>query len=167
MISFTAFAKMDFDITRLDGMEGETNEVIIETPFTSINIDDSSSDVRILPSENKQCKIVFHENEKIRHKAAVTGSTLNITKTEEEYSHFFFFNFHRLYMEIYLPKKEPYSDWSDLLCSGTFLFFFLRYPVQKPFMPFCSAILNTEEKGGILQKGRYRKWEGKTGKENI
>ena len=118
-VSFTAFARMDYDITRLDTFEAEKKEVVIEDKFNSICVDDSSSDIIIKHSADKQCKIVFNENNKLRHTAKVENGTLNITTEDERnWRNFIFnFNFHKQNVEIYLPEKE-YAELNVQLTSG-------------------------------------------------
>ena len=120
IISLTAFANMNYDITKLDTFVKETNEVVIRDKFNSINIDDTFSDIRLLPSADKKCMVVFHEGENIHHKATVNNNTLDISCNDTTFSEDFLFSgffFHKISVELYLPEKE-YNSLDINLSSG-------------------------------------------------
>ena len=118
-VSVSAFAKMDYDFKKLDTAAKVTNEVIIEDKFNSIDIDDSSSDIKILPAKDNKCRVVFYEDEEERHTAKVENDTLNIESDNSAswFSHFHFFSFQNCFVEVYLPEKE-YSDLDIEVSSG-------------------------------------------------
>ena len=119
-VSVSAFAKMDYDITRLDTFVYETNEAVIEDKFQNIRIEDTNSDVRIFLSEDNKCTAKFIEGEDIHHTARVENGTLYITNDEHTHWDTFFmsvFHFRDLAVELYLPEKE-YNDLYVEVSSG-------------------------------------------------
>ncbi len=106
-ISMTAFAKMDYSITRLNRSNPETKTVEISKTFKNISANVTQTDIRIMPSDNNKCSVYISENDKIHHTANVENNTLVINEEDNRKWHDFIFNFYTdLYVEIYLPQKE-------------------------------------------------------------
>ena len=118
-VSVSAFASMDFDFNKLDTVKKVTNEVVIEDNFNSINIDDSSSDIKILPSTDNKCRIEFYEYLNESHTTKIENNTLYIECEDggSWMNHFHLFNFRSPYVEVHLPEKE-YNSLNIKISSG-------------------------------------------------
>ena len=128
-VSVSAFASMDYDFKKLDTNPKVTNEVVIEDKFNSIYIDDSLSDIKILPSSDNKCRIEFYEYVNESHTTKVEDNTLYIEYegVDSWTGHFHLFNFRRPYVEVHLPEKEYNSlgidiSSGDISVNGSFFF---------------------------------------------
>ena len=90
--------------------------VVITEGFRNINVFTSTDDVEFYPSENGTCKVVFPENEKQTHSAAVRDGTLYvIVKDNRKWYDFIAFpSFRSTRIQIYLPETE----YSSLTVKG-------------------------------------------------
>ena len=61
VISLVAAAAMDFDLSRLDSGNYETNTYAVNEPFSAVAVDAEDEDVLILPSEDGACRVVCLE----------------------------------------------------------------------------------------------------------
>ena len=89
-IIFTGVITMfNFDFSKLDTNNYETNTYNITEAFDNISIDVSVSEIKFLPADTEQCKIVCYEPAKQKHSATVQNSTLNISvnDTRKWYEH--------------------------------------------------------------------------------
>lgn len=102
-----AMIASDFDFTRLSTVKYETNTYEVSEAFTEIEIDADATEIELVPSENRQCKIVCYEREKVKHSAAVKDGRLTIgtSDTRKWYDHIGFF-FGEAKMTVYLPGSE-------------------------------------------------------------
>ncbi len=102
-----SFAKSGFDFKGLSFQKYVTNTYDIQEDFEKISIKTIFSDIVLLPSETEDCKVVFHENEKVLHSAKVREGELIIESKDERewYDHISFFNFENETIKLYLPKK--------------------------------------------------------------
>ena len=90
VISLVAAAAMDFDLSRLDSGNYETNTYAVNEPFSAVAVDAEDEDVVILPSEDGACRVVCLEDEKRRHEVAVVNGTLRIRQPERREDGFHF-----------------------------------------------------------------------------
>lgn len=107
IISFSAFAVMDFNFKKLDTTELVTNTYTVRETFDNIHVEDGEANIRFLPSKDETCTVVCKESASITHNVAVTNGTLTITQTDESkwYEHIGIF-FEPMETQIYLPKTE-------------------------------------------------------------
>lgn len=110
-----AMIALDFDFTKLSTVKYETNTLKISEDFSKISIDADTTDIEFVPSDNKQCKIVCFEEEKVKHFAAVKDGTLTIgtVDTRKWYDHIGI-SFCEPKVTVYLPKAE----YAGLLIKG-------------------------------------------------
>ena len=70
-----------WDFTKLSTVKYETNTYEITEEFNSILIDTSTVDIVFVPSGDESCKVVCHEEEKLKHSVDVKNGTLTIKET--------------------------------------------------------------------------------------
>ncbi len=107
---------------------------LIDEKFENIKIDDNMCNVFIIPSEDEECKVVCHDEEKRYHTVEVVNNTLTIDSVDSRkwYEEFYFgFTFSWndfISLSIYLPEKEykelyidTFSGDVDIADSFTFI----------------------------------------------
>ena len=105
VISLVAAAAMDFDLSRLDSGNYETNTYAVNEPFSAVAVDADDEDVVILPSEDGACRVVCLEDEKRRHEVAVVNGTLRIRQPERKENGFpFGVYIQETKITVYLPE---------------------------------------------------------------
>ena len=106
---------------------------LIDEKFENIKIDDTMCNIFIIPSEDEECKVVCHDEEKRYHTVEVVNNTLTINSVDSRkwYEEFYFgFTFSWndfISLSIYLPEKEykelyidTFSGDVDIASSFTF-----------------------------------------------
>lgn len=75
-----AMVMMNFDFGKMNTMSYVTKTYIVHEDFEDIFIDDTEADVKILPSDDGQCKVVCteDENDTICHEVSVSKGKLKI-----------------------------------------------------------------------------------------
>ena len=73
----------DWDFTKLSTVEYKTEVYNPDGEFDKISVDTDTAEIELVPSENKECKVVCFESEKAEHYAAVENSTLVISSTDK------------------------------------------------------------------------------------
>lgn len=73
----------DWDFTKLSTVEYKTEVYNPDGEFNKITIDTDITEIELVPSENKECKVVCFESEKAEHYAAVEDGTLVISSTDK------------------------------------------------------------------------------------
>lgn len=73
----------DWDFTKLSTVEYKTEVYNPDGEFDKISIDTDTAEIELVPSENKECKVVCFESEKAEHYAAVENGTLVISSTDK------------------------------------------------------------------------------------
>lgn len=81
IISFISLAIIDFDFLRLNTVDFETRTYENLESFKNIDIKNIECDIRILPSQNGERKVICSESETIIHDVKVENDTLKITGT--------------------------------------------------------------------------------------
>lgn len=111
-----AMIALDFDFTKLSTVKYETNTYEVNEDFHKISIDADTTEIEFVLSNNKQCKIVCFEKEKVKHSVAVKGGTLTIgTVDTRKWYDYIGFSFGESKMTVYLPKAE----YASLLINGS------------------------------------------------
>lgn len=104
---FGAFAAAGFDYSKLATIQYVTNTEEVSADFDNISFTSPLGDLELVYSEEKNCRLVFHEQEKLRFSAEVNGKTLSIRTTDtREWYDYFGFSFESPKATLYLPKKE-------------------------------------------------------------
>ena len=73
----------NWDFTKLSTVEYKTEVYNPDGEFNKITIDTDITEIELVPSENKECKVVCFESEKAEHYAAVENGTLVISSTDK------------------------------------------------------------------------------------
>ncbi len=111
-----AMIALDFDFTKLSTVKFETNTYEVSEDFSKISIDAGTTEIKFVLSNNKQCKIVCFEKEKLKHSATVKDGTLTIgTVDTRKWYDYIGFSFGESKMTVYLPKPE----YASLLIEGS------------------------------------------------
>lgn len=118
LLGSAAFAKLNFDIYKLEGLEMNTNSYEFSETVTAIQID-TVSDVRVEAVDAGPCRVVCTEAEGEIHEVTVDGGTLHILRvdTRKWYQHIRLFNFRQPKVTVYLPKGA-YTSLSVHLTAG-------------------------------------------------
>jgi len=100
---------LKWDFLKLSTAKYERNSYEIAESFHNISINTDTADVAFLLSEDGQCKVVCHENEKEKHQVTVQNDTLVINNTNNKkwYDHIHIgINFETTKITVYLPASE-------------------------------------------------------------
>ncbi len=117
-----------FDFSKLGTNKYETNTYQINEPFDKISIDVDITEIKILPSDDEQSKIVCYEEEKIKHSATVQDSTLNIDVIDtRKWYEYIGISLDTPKLAIYLPQDKYtslsiYTGTGDVMVSEDFTF---------------------------------------------
>ena len=120
---------IEFDFTKLSTQTYVEREYTLTDPFSAIQIDAVTSDVRFLPSENDNCRVVCTEQEKMTHRITAKDNTLTIRIDDQRswYDHLGIFIGQSSSVTIYLPQLqydqlEVRTDTGDLQIPSDFSF---------------------------------------------
>lgn len=107
VIWLVSFVAVDFDITKLNTVDHETNEYAIEGEFDKISIRTQTADVRFVLTEGEACKIVCHEEARVQHVVSVQDNMLIVTTKDTRmwYNHVGV-SFEDAELTLYLPKAQ-------------------------------------------------------------
>ena len=81
VIFAVAFAANDFNFIRLFNVEYQTNTHEISESFDNISVDIDMAAIKIVPSTDEKCKVVYQGNSKLVTTASVKDGVLNIKLT--------------------------------------------------------------------------------------
>lgn len=104
----------DLDFTKLSTMKYETNTYEVNGEFDKISINVDTTQIEFVPSDDKSCRIVCFEKEKMKHSAIVQDKTLmiDIVDTRKWYN-YIGISIGSPKMTIYLPQNEYTSLFID------------------------------------------------------
>lgn len=120
IVSVSAMAAVGFDFTKFSSTKYELETCVVEEPFENIEIQTDWQDIRLLPSETPECKVVYAGNETLTYTVKVESGTLKINTEEhrEWYQYLSNFNFGDYTdVTLYLPEKD-YQSLSVSTSSG-------------------------------------------------
>lgn len=120
IVSVSAMAAVGFDFTKFSSTKYELETCVVEEPFENIEIQTDWQDIRLLPSETPECKVVYAGNETLTYTVKVESGTLKINTEEhrEWYQYLSNFNFGDYTdVTLYLPEKD-YQSLSISTSSG-------------------------------------------------
>ena len=83
VLMFIALSGSHWKLSGLSTVKFETNTVTIRDTFKDISIASDTEDIRIVPSEDGKCSVVFVEPENVQHTAEVKNGTLEIRKQDK------------------------------------------------------------------------------------
>lgn len=103
----TMMTVLDWDFRKLSNIEYETNEYVVSNEFTNITIKTTTSEIYLLPTEDKNAKVVCYEETKMKHTVNVTLGELyvEVYSTKEWYEHIGI-NWGTPKIIVYLPESE-------------------------------------------------------------
>lgn len=111
-----AMIALNFDFSNLTTMEYETNTYELSEDFNKISIDADAAEIEFVLSDNRQCKIVCVEREKLKYSVAVKDETLTIgTVNTRKWYDYIGISFGEAKITVYLPKTE----YASLLIKGS------------------------------------------------
>ena len=73
----------EWDFTRINTQKYELSEHSISDSFTNISISTDTADIQLALSDDGSCKVVCHEQSKMKHYVSVDDETLKIRLTDE------------------------------------------------------------------------------------
>ena len=106
-IAFIGFAMIDFNIEELNTVNFAAKAYNIENDFTKISIIGAECDVKLLPTDQNETKIVCSESDKIYHNVNIESETLTIERVDKrKWTDLFGIYWADMEIVIYLPKSE-------------------------------------------------------------
>lgn len=84
VLLFGAMCSVQFDFTKLSTTSFTTKSVAISEPFQNIKIQDTTGDIRFVPSNDNNCTVVYKEDESTTHSIFVKDGTLIIQKDDDK-----------------------------------------------------------------------------------
>ena len=106
-----AFALVKGDIFKLTTHKYETNTYEITEEFDSISINTDTADIVFVSTDEENCKIVCHEEEKMKHLVGVTDGKLSVgvVNTKKWYDYINLGWNTDPMITVYLPKSDNIS----------------------------------------------------------
>ena len=97
-------AALHWDFTKLSTSKYETNEYTVTETFGGLAFIANTADIKLVPSENGECKIVCYEQTNQKHTVAVRSGTLTVevVDTRQWYEHIGI-NFGAPRITVYMP----------------------------------------------------------------
>ena len=100
-------AQNNWDFSKLNTSEFETNSYEITEDFNSISFDTDTANIIFEVSEDGKCKVECYEDTKAKHTATVEDDTLNIkVDNQKPWYSYIGINFNSPKVTVYLPKTE-------------------------------------------------------------
>lgn len=101
---------LKWDFRKLSTVKYETNAYTITKKFENIQITTNTAQVKLLPSENGEVKVVCFESAKLGYTAEVDGNTLKIVPEDtRRWYDYIGIDFNTASITVYLPEAQ-YSD---------------------------------------------------------
>lgn len=102
-----AMASLGWEFAKLSTSEYETSTYEITDSFSSISVNTDTADIIFAPSVDGKCKVVCHENVKLKHAVSVKDGVLSVDETNsKEWYDYIGINFESTDITIYLPETE-------------------------------------------------------------
>lgn len=107
LIFVAAMTVNKWDFTKLSTVKYETNTYEITDEFSSITIEDSTTDIIFVPSDNENCKVICREETKLKHSVSVKNGvlTIGVTNTRKWYDNVGI-SIGGTKITVYLPESE-------------------------------------------------------------
>ena len=90
--------------------------VTVTEDFDSIAVKETGADVKLLPSGDGSCRVVYGENERVRYSVKVTDKTLTVCREDKSGGLVKAFYTREVPLQIYLPEQSYRSLLID--CAG-------------------------------------------------
>lgn len=82
-VAYGRLKKKGIDITSITKISTVTNTYFVDAPFAAIAADDAAFSVRILPSEDRICRVKCKGSKKLYHVVTIEGDTLIIRREDK------------------------------------------------------------------------------------
>ncbi|MBQ1263512.1 MAG: DUF4097 family beta strand repeat protein [Oscillospiraceae bacterium] len=107
IIFAAAMMSFKWDFKKISTTNYQTNEHQITESFNDVSIVTDTADIKLLPSENSQVKVVCYEEENAKHAVSVKDGALTVEVVNEKkwYEHIGI-NFESPKVTVYLPEGE-------------------------------------------------------------
>ncbi len=108
IIFLGAMNMIKWDFSKLSTVKYETNSYEISEKFENISVMTDTSDIKFIPSESNEAKVVCHEEANAKHRVEVKNGTLTIEleDTRKWYDHIRILTFDSPKITVYLPAGE-------------------------------------------------------------
>ena len=115
----SVMVKLDWDFTKLSTAKYETREHTVAENYESLRINVGTANVKLLPSENGDTRVVCYEQEKVIHQVEVKDGvlTVEVKDTRKWYQHIGIF-FGSPKVTLYLPAGM-YKDFEITADTGS------------------------------------------------
>ena len=106
-ISVCAMVALGFDFRKMNTVDLVTNTYELDEEISAISVKGVECDVRIIPSEDGNCKVVCHESDKVSNSVNVENGVLSINYNDNRkwYERIGVF-WGSMKIDIYLPEGE-------------------------------------------------------------
>ena len=107
IIFAAAMTANKWDFAKLNTVKFETNTYNVSDEFDSISIQTDTADIIFVPTGDGICRVVCHEEENIKHSAAVQNNILTIQVVDERaWYEYIGITYGTPKVTVYLPKRE-------------------------------------------------------------
>lgn len=108
ILAFAAMALVGFDMEGLNTMKFETRTYEVRDSFQHIEIRDMDCDVRLLPADDGQCRVVCTESDQIINTVEVEDGVLTVTRRDNRkwYERMGIWWSGDADVTVYLPERE-------------------------------------------------------------
>ena len=98
---------LKWDFSRLSTVKFETNDYVITEGYKNISIETDTADIKFLPAEDGQSKVVCYEQKDMAHSVEVVDGTLVIRLVDtRKWYQYIGINFASPTITVYLPEAE-------------------------------------------------------------
>ena len=139
----------DWDFTKLSTVEYKTEVYNPDGEFDKISVDTDTAEIELVPSENKECKVVCFESEKAEHYAAVENGTLVISSTDKrKWYEYIGISLKTPKITVYLPQNSynslsVESDTGDITVPENFSFKTVKIDGHTSDIGFFASVSDT------------------------
>ncbi len=112
-----ALFKVDFNIFAMFSENLNEKTVSVQASIDEIQIDGGHLDIKVLPSDNGECRIVFYENENLSYSVSTENHILKIDEKDNRKWYDYLVFSERASVKLYLPE-EAYNSIDISTTSG-------------------------------------------------
>ena len=106
ILSFGVLASIQFDFTRLNTIQYETNTYSVEQPFSHLRVEGAECDIRLVPAQGSACRVICAEAEQVSHTVEVRDGTLTVIRQDQrKWYEQFGFHWGRMEITVELPQQ--------------------------------------------------------------
>ncbi len=108
IIGFAAAVMVNFDFDRMATVKFEDKSTVISEDFCNIEIKGVECDIKILPSNDGECRVFYSDSEKIKTDISVSDGTLKIKRRDVRkwYDNIGIWIADDITVKVYLPRDE-------------------------------------------------------------